>query len=207
MKKEDQLIMAVKREILFQDHYFEGFSSLSTKNFKKVILDNFEYKRRGDLETNEEYKQPITYIVLLNESGELFSYKRSVKDENYTEKRLRGMWSCGLGGHVDLEDNKKEEDPIISSAKRELTEEVLINGELLELKEIGYINDDSQAVERVHFGIVFLARIKGIVVKNDNEIMEMKMKKKEKLLDLLRDDDYQIEKWSRIIIENIDNIL
>ncbi len=204
MKKEDQLIMGVERTLLFQDDYFEGFSPSSKVNFKSRIINSFEYQRRGDLESNIDYKQPINYVVLVDENNLIFFYKRAIKDTEYTEKRLQGSWSCGLGGHIDKEDEEGE-DPILTSAKRELQEEVLIKGELLNLKEVGYINDDSGDVERFHFAILFLATVKGRVKKNDNEIMEYEMKSQQEMEEIL-DGAYNVERWSRIIIDNFNKI-
>ncbi len=204
MRKEDQLIMGVKRKILFQDDYFEGFSPRSKVNFKSRVSDNFEYRRRGDLETDLNYKQPINYLVLRDEKNLIFFYRRATKDADYTEKRLQGRWSCGLGGHIDKEDEKAN-DPILAAAKRELREEVLIRGELLNLEEVGYINDDSGDVEKFHFAILYLATVRGQVEKNDNEIMEYEMKSWQEAREVL-DDDKNIERWSRIIIDSFDKI-
>lgn len=194
MGKEEELIMVVEKEKLFGKDYFQGFSPAKNINFKKRILEEFEYLKRKNAENNESYKQPISYVVLVNNDKDIFAYRRALKDEDYTEKRLQGKWSIGIGGHVDKKDENFK-DPIESSVWREIEEEV--KGEVKKIKLFGYINDDSNNVGRVHFGLFYIAKVSGDVLPNDSEIEESAM------MSLKNIEKIETEGWSNIILAKL----
>jgi len=198
MKKEDQLIMAIKKEELFEKDYFQGFLSADKVDFQKRILDNYQYIRRGDIERDFNYKQPIGYVVLIDkEEKKVFAYQRSIKDKDYTEKRLRGKWSLGIGGHVDKEDkSRNKENPIEGGTLREAEEEVAVKRG--EMKIAGYINDDLDDVGRAHFGILYLLEVFGDVVGKGAEIKTGKMMKREEVNEIIKNPDYILENWAKI---------
>jgi predicted NUDIX family phosphoesterase len=198
MEKEEELIMVIKKEKLFQKEYFEGFSFTKGIDFKRRILDGFEYLKRKNVENNENYKQPISYVVLINESKRVFIYQRATKDKDYTEKRLQGKWSIGIGGHVDKVDEITK-DPIKSSVLREMEEEV--RAEIKELNLVGYINDDSNSVGKVHFGLLYLAEVSGDVVPNDSEIKTSEMMQFKDIKNI------EMEDWSKISLEALGELL
>ena len=197
MPKEDKLIMAVKRELLFKDNYFEGFLQSNSADFESVITANFEYIKRGFAEENPDYKQPIGYCIIVNPNQKsLFIYQRSSKDQNYGEKRLQGKYSCGIGGHIELSDSK---DPVRSSLLREISEEVSID-KIDNIKILGYINDDSNSVGKVHFGILYIIETDSEIKPKDREIESGKLIEFSKL-----DKDLNFEDWSRIALKALEN--
>lgn len=202
-EKYNQLIMVVKREKLFYNDQFQGFSSAKDKDFKKRIIDNFEYLLRKEVETDSGYKQPISYVVLVNEKNKtVFVYQRAEKDEDSTERRLHGKWSFGIGGHVDKEDEVKG-DPIEESMLREIEEEVDAN--VKEIKLVGYINDESNSVGEVHFGIFYLAKTQGDVFPKGKEIKDSKMMSITEVNDM--ESNCEVELWSKIILPILKDIL
>ncbi len=203
IEKENQIIMTVKRNLLFGDDCFQGLKRADEIDFQKRILDNFEYIRRGDAEKNPAYKQPIGYAVLLDsETGKIFAYKRASKEKDYSEKRLYGNWSWGLGGHIDKPDQEGD-DPIKKSIERELEEEIEIDGKILDVAPIGYINDDSNSVGEVHFGVLYLTKFIGSISPKDTEIEKGEMKSLDELLEMSKNHEYQVEEWSKIALEFI----
>ena len=71
--------LIVKRDILFKEKQFQGFSKKEEYDFIPIILGNFEYYLRGDdLENNINLQQiiPYVWIVNLNEK-KVFAYKRA----------------------------------------------------------------------------------------------------------------------------------
>jgi predicted NUDIX family phosphoesterase len=198
MKKEEELIMVIKKGKLFQKDYFEGFSLSNEVDFKSRILEGFEYLKRKDVENNEDYKQPISYVVLINENKSVFVYQRAEKDKDYTEKRLQGKWSIGIGGHIDKEDEIAK-DPIKSSVLREIEEEV--TAEIKDLKLFGYINDDSNSVGKVHFGLLYIAKVFGDVNPKDSEIRTSEMMEIEYLKNI------EMEVWSKVSLKALGELL
>ncbi|MGM0439297.1 MAG: NUDIX domain-containing protein [Patescibacteria group bacterium] len=208
MRKEkyEELIMAVKRQDLFKENDFQGFKKADEVDFQSRILENFEYVKRGEAEKDESLKQPIGYSILVDDQGRIFAYQRAKKDDDYTEKRLQGKWSWGVGGHIDKVDEDGD-NPIKTSMARELEEEVKIDGDVKEIEVMGYINDDSDSVGRVHFGILYLVKVDGKVSAKDTEITNGKMRSIEELKEIVNDSKTTVEEWSKIALKFLENNL
>ncbi len=204
-EKYNELIMVVKRSDLLSED-FQGLKKAEEKDFQEIILDNYKYAKRGEAEKDEKLKQPIGYSVLVNSEGDIFAYQRAKKDDDYTEKRLQGKWSWGVGGHVDKQDNKAK-NPIKESVIRELEEEVDIDGDIRKMKVLGYINDDTDSVGRVHFGILYMVRIDGEVEAGDGEITNEDFRSIDELKKIIEDESQTVEEWSKIALDLLENIL
>lgn len=104
------------------------------------------------MDTN--YKQIIPYIMLKYKDS-VFTY---VRGNGSREKRLKMKYSIGLGGHI--EDNKDRNLFTLENsfayyfhaAEREIQEEVNLNSSYDD-KIVALINDDSNEVGKVHFGV------------------------------------------------------
>ncbi len=208
MKKEkyNELIMVIKRNNLFRGDDFQGFKGAEGINFQERILNNYNYVKRGEAENCEELKQPIGYSVLVNREGGVFAYQRAKNNDNYTEKRLQGKWSWGVGGHIDKQDDEGK-NPIKASTMRELREEVNVDGKIKKMGVLGYINDDSDSVGRVHFGILYMVKINGSVEANDNEITNEGLRSVSELKQIIDDESEDVEEWSKIALELLEEIL
>lgn len=195
--------MVVKREILFSNgSYFEGFKEHSDEtDFIRKILQNQEWHERDLMETNPEYKQPIGYVIVLNpRTKKVLLYQRSKKKENVTEARLRGKFSFGFGGHVDLQDKElNEANPIEASVRRELEEELGTSN--FNLKLIGYINYDKTPVSSVHFGLLYIAETEKDIIPKGKEIHFSKMATVDELRHVCENAD--MEDWSVISLEPV----
>ncbi|MCF7835208.1 NUDIX domain-containing protein [Candidatus Gracilibacteria bacterium] len=196
-----KFIMVVNKEILFGSDYFQGFEMPKDVDYEGRILQNYIYMERPIAEENENYKQPIGYAIIFNpQTKKVFAYQRSKKDENYSEKRLQGKWSWGVGGHIEMLDHEDGQNPIVESMKREMAEEIdFVAGDSILL---GYINDDSDAVGRVHFGMLYLIETSSEEVKSsDPEIADSKMLTIEELETMCNDNEITVENWSKIALE------
>jgi predicted NUDIX family phosphoesterase len=196
MKK---LIMVVPRDILFDDNdAFNGFMPTEITDFKKKILGNFHYMEKTLAEEDPRYKQPIAYAIIFNrEKQQIFIYKRSKQDKNYKEKRLQGKWSIGVGGHIEETDTSH--DPIVESLLREIKEEIGIDVENPKL--LGYINDDTNPVGKVHFGMVYIIETSENIIPKDPEIEIGQMLTIGQIQTIQKND--VMESWSTIIIDPI----
>jgi predicted NUDIX family phosphoesterase len=154
MDKFEKQIMAIKRSDLFKNNHFEGFLNPNNVNFENRILSKYVYKKRGLLENDPNYKQPIVYTIVINPKiKKIFTFQRGNK--NYNESRLKEKWSFGVGGHIDLVD--EQGNPIHNSLSRELKEEI----NLISLNKpilAGYINTEENEVDKVHFGILYIIK-------------------------------------------------
>ncbi|MBN1542683.1 NUDIX domain-containing protein [candidate division KSB1 bacterium] len=196
--KFQKSIMVVERELLFESEPFQGFAPAKGVDYYSRILRHYRYHVRGEAETRPDLKQPIAYCLIAHRnSKKVFAYQRSTKAGEYSEARLRGKWSWGIGGHIDQIDGKGE-DPLRASMVRELEEEIRIEG--FDTPQIlGYINDDETAVGQVHFGVLFLLLTDDDRVhQNDKEIAWGGFKSIEELQAICADPQAQVESWSEI---------
>ncbi len=219
MDKNNQMIMVVNKKILFGDDYFQGIQNADKVNYEPRILNNFSYMRRGDVETDPSLKQPIAYAFILNPIlKKAFAYKRASEDKKYTDRRLQGKWSWGVGGHIEQIDTKKGENPIHKSMNRELYEEVQGLEKNPKIKILGYINDDNQydldtkkgiiSIGRVHFGILYLVETNSNNISpldKESEIGELMSKGQ--LEEILESPDCTVETWSRIAFDLLKKFL
>ena len=120
----------------------------------KTFARNGLFRKRSELEEDPSFKQIIPYSVI--SSGDSFYlFKRS---SGQTEKRLHNKFTLGAGGHMNpIGSAVSKEQYLIDELKRELYEEVkLFNGCLVEdIEFIGFINDDTISVGRVHVGLLY----------------------------------------------------
>jgi len=197
MGKEDAEILVVNTKKLFGDHYFDGFQSKQFLDYESRILEHFTYMRRGDAEVDLAHKQPIPYAIVVNPKlKKVFVYKRSPKAG---EGRLHGKYSWGVGGHVEKIDSS--ENPVHSSFLRELKEEVDIKGKT-DVKVLGYINDDSNSVGKVHFCILYLVETDATeVIPKADEIATGGFKDIAELRSLCSDDSVEVETWSQMAVD------
>lgn len=211
--KNDQTILVIKRKRLFRykANYFQGDIPSAQVNFEQIILDGYEWMRRGDAEQNPHFKQPIGYCLVTNPGlRKVFAFQRSKEKGKYDETRLQGNYSWGSGGHIERKDTSdKQQNPIQESMQRELDEELeFVNGGVQTPQPIGYINDDSNSVGQVHFGILYLAKTDATIIKpKDPEIANGNLKTIAELEEILASPDCEVENWSRIAMEPLRRIL
>ncbi|PIU76096.1 hypothetical protein COS75_00800 [Candidatus Pacearchaeota archaeon CG06_land_8_20_14_3_00_35_12] len=203
-KKSEKIIMVVEKNVLFGKDYFNGFRPQNGVDFKSRILKNFQYDKRGNVENNPGYKQPIGYCLIVNPRlKKVFAYQRASQDSKYSEKRLQGKWSWGVGGHIEKIDEAA--NPIHTSVLRELKEEVpreilfkAIGGPRI----LGYINDDSEPVGRVHFGVLYVLKTNSEkIVPNDPAIARCEFRTIKELEKICSSPEVAVEGWSKIVLE------
>ncbi len=147
--KTDELILVIKRDLLFPDGAWQGIQKEGLEKYIERIAQYQEFQPRSLMETDELYKQVIPYLIFTHENR-FFLMQRSAKA---SEKRLQSKYTLGIGGHVRREDIEGKD--LIHWADREFHEEISYNDNL-RIEPIGLLNDDSNAVSRVHVGLVYL---------------------------------------------------
>ncbi len=195
-----QSVMVFEASILeelggLQGHAFEVDRYLS----KILSPGNFTFIPRNEAEGNLRYKQIIPYIVLRYDDR-VFTY---VRGQQSSERRLVRMRSIGVGGHVE----PKDQDSInidggfyYNAARREVYEEVEVGTDYTE-RIIALINDDSNDVGRVHFGIVHVWDLEQPMVKNrEDQISESGFISITELRKLRN----ELETWSQIALDALE---
>lgn len=172
--KNDEMILVFDKELfesigLIEDMLeVDVLAPLSKEDYDYMInlLNDMwdaggSVKRRGDVEEDMSYLQPIPYTVI-KQGDKYFTYTRL---EGGGEARLHGKTSIGAGGHMDPIDNAWNFEHLLAvNNARELEEELFIldeNGKEIDnhyelSKEstiVGLGYTDISSVDAVHIAI------------------------------------------------------
>jgi predicted NUDIX family phosphoesterase len=167
-----------------------------------AILEHAEFRVRDDVEEDPSFKQIIPYVMFLDatDAGRpVFTYLRG---KGGVESRLHAKRSLGVGGHIEEKDmiGGINLEGYVSALEREIDEEISI-GHPLSMNAVGMINDDTNPVGSVHFGIwhLFAMNGKDIASKEEHALTDPIWIPTVNL-PLAFD---QFETWSQIVIRNL----
>ena len=202
MSKFDEQIIVVSRELLFNNekNAFNGFLSKNDGQGEEIFntFKNYEVKRRGDMEEDPSYKQLISYCLLENENDEILVYQRL---SGGGEERLHGQSSVGVGGHMNNVVGADSINEVLRvNAQRELNEEVGLSEDRSQNMEyIGFINDDTNVVGKVHIGVVFKIKVKSSDVEvRETDTLKINWVSQDEINDL-----NHFESWSALILKDL----
>ncbi len=156
-KAKKEIILCIKRNLLPGN--WVGQKTIA-KPGEKEFFDvcsktGFQWVERDVAETDPSFKQIIPYIILQTTNMR----KTAIYKRHGTEKRLHDLWSCGIGGHINSQDNFNESSSfkqiLIAGMERELDEELIQRPENQIPFFAGVINEETTAVGSVHMGVVF----------------------------------------------------
>ncbi len=196
----EERVLCFGRTLFEKLGVFQGLS-LEVEKYLPVVTAarDLVYLPRSDAEQNRAYKQLIPYALLICD-GKILRYQRGKLGG---EKRLHGLYSVGIGGHISEEDNSLfSTNPYREGMRRELIEEVEIKD--FDDTAVAVINDDSTDVGYVHFGVVHIIHLPNEDVAtrrsgiNSPEFIPV--------ADALKD-PASYESWSRFCLENLDTLL
>ena len=194
MLKRPEKILCTRSDILFKDGKWQGLKNTELDKYRKLIVDNAEFRPRDELEEDPTYKQVIAQVIL-RYKDKYFLHKQ----ENRAEGRLNGLCPLPLGGHIEEFDNQPNQDIIEIALLRELHEEVEIKAKIVSKEFLGlvYIEDDNP-VNHVHIGLFYIFDI-------DSDNVHIKESGLKDIgfvdLDYLKENVETLTYWSRIIIE------
>lgn len=153
---------------------------------------------RGIAEQDESFLQLIPYVLFVHRpSGKVFSYSRS---KQQGEKRLHGKRSVGVGGHVNKQDAGKG-SPYERGLEREIREEVDVVPGLKGLQIRGLLHDPSNAVGRVHLGVVHV-----LFVEHENDVIAREDSMLDSgffTLEWLAERGDDLETWSQLCVAKL----
>ncbi len=153
----DERVIVVPVRDLVEANLSQGFDSSPNRilaaAFRPCVARAIP---RSVAEADPRFKQFICYVILRSR-GLIFHYRRSA---GVGERRLAGLRSLGVGGHLNADDvdGVLDERGLRRAIQRELAEEVVLGVEP-PIRYLGIINDDSTEVGRVHVGLVALAEL------------------------------------------------
>jgi predicted NUDIX family phosphoesterase len=185
-------VLAVPRpaiESMLQQGFFEanGADLMGRLGELAIFLD------RSAAEEDPTHKQIIPYILIVHE-GRFLLYKRTKKQG---ESRLHEKFSLGFGGHINEIDGNRETDTnlILAAMIRELNEELFLPS-VRQLRVAGFINDDTNAVGKVHLGVAFIVETANErFAVNEPEMIEAKWCDTQAIDDIFP----KLESWSQLL--------
>jgi len=174
------------------------FSMAARDGVMDLVLTSHHYMDRGAAEQDPAWRQVIPYVLVRHASRWLLLRRTS----RQTETRLHHRWSLGVGGHVNPSDLGEGLDPVIEGMKRELEEEIYLEGQYT-IQYIGVLCDDTDAVSTVHLGLVFVLTVDqpGFTVMEPHK-MEAAWASPEEILAHRAD----LETWSRILVDSCEGL-
>lgn len=202
--KMDEKILCFSAVLLDELGSFQGISFEVEKYFPKIVTPpNCHYVQRGEAENDPSQKQVIPYALFLH-GDSIFVYRRGKLG---SESRLHELYSVGIGGHIDWKKDaylfKKDHENYADAMIREITEEVNLAPGYTE-SCVALINDDSNDVGRVHFGVVHLFKLADSAIsKKESKITDAGLVPVERAVKNL--DKY--ESWSQLCLRHMERLL
>lgn len=201
-------ILVVATNKLFENIQRETKVYDTSSDFESVIVNHSEYMVRGAAEVNFDYKQPIPYAIVMNEKNEIFVYKRGWVGSNAWESRLHEKIAIGVGGHIEREDENSE-NILKDSLIREVEEELNVSPDMVaEAFPIGYINQDTDEVCKVHLWIGYVVKLK---TSNfdllDGELAHWEFKSFEDLMSMINSWEYDVEPWTQMLAPYVEKYI
>jgi predicted NUDIX family phosphoesterase len=207
-KYKGERVLVFDRSLLDSIGSFQGITT-DVDKYLGPILDkkNNHFHLRYQAEQDESQKQIIPYVLFVCE-GRVFSY---VRGKQAGESRLVGNRSVGIGGHINPVDESLFGGTAVSSdlktyldaVKREIEEEVTVDG-TYDPQIAALINDDSNAVGRVHLGVIHVCRLSHEnVVKKEQQITKAAFLPINELAGPRRE---ELETWSCLAVDFLQGI-
>lgn len=193
-----ELTLAVPTEKLWKqlDYKKNAVIKVVNSDVMTKILSYGIFEHRNLLEEDPSHKQIIPYAVICC-NDEVFLFHRTKKQ---TESRLHNLYSLGVGGHMNPYGNRIDIAYMRHELEREMSEEVLVHNDchIEELVPVGFINDDTNEVGKVHLGVLYR-----IVLNNKSIEINEKDKMTGEWVKISELKDYypQMESWSKIYVD------
>lgn len=160
-----------------------------------LYSEKTSFFNRDEIEQDESYLQIIPYVILKHKNR-VFAYQRTKKSG---EKRLHGNWSIGVGGHINNRDQVGDEfgscGAFWNCVDRELKEEVGAVPDKFDLAAL--IFDPSNAVGRVHLGVVYVAEVNHTIRPIENSMGAHGFFSWE---ELTKSNNVSYENWTNILL-------
>ncbi len=216
-----EFVFVVPRSALFPDRYphglarfaeplgsgnsaVNGAAPVDRESFDAAVAREGFFVERAYAERTPALKQIIPYSIIV--CGERVLLTKRTKRGG--ESRLHEKHSIGIGGHInpeDLDSASATRDPIERGTRREITEELAVRGPY-NIRRVGLINDDSNAVGAVHVGVVQIVRCEGAVEIRERDQLEGRLVTNDEL-QALRATGADIETWSALLIPHLDELV
>lgn len=196
-------VLVVERKAVEQGRMFQGFTPDVQGYLDKIFAPGVpRFMPRDRVEADASLKQLIPYVIM-EYDGKFLNY---IRGKRAGEKRLLGLRSIGIGGHI----NPSDDLPLLgnffetyrNAVEREVQEEVSVKAGHSD-KVVGLINDDSNEVGRVHLGIVHRWGLNSPEVQKKEQMITRLSFLTPEELRAVRD---SMETWSQLCLDNLNRM-
>ena len=200
---KEEMVLTVPRARLDALGVFQGLS-FEVARYLPALLDRRHngFLPRARAEADPTYKQLIPYVLLVH-AGQVLHY---VRGKRGGENRLHARGSIGVGGHLnDADENlfSWDADAYRAGVAREVAEELTLQTTYRE-RVVALLNDDSNEVGRVHFGVVHVFDLTtDRVAPREAAITQLEFLTP----DELRARRENLETWSQLCVDRLDELL
>lgn len=191
----DERILVVPRERLLPDPV-HGFTTEGAPAYLDRVRAHGVFRPRGEMEQDPSMKQIIPYLIVRH-GEQVFLFQRTTLSG---EERLHGKYSIGVGGHINRGDVEGAADLVAAGLRRELEEELILEGSW-RARLVGVLNDDTNAVGQVHFGLVHVVDVDSArIMVRESDTLSGRLTGLEELRQLYD----PMETWSQLILDAAD---
>jgi len=203
MDQQEQ-VLVVERKAVVAGRMFQGFTPDVDLYLDKIFAGGVpRFMPRDQAEKDPSFKQVIPYVIMKYDTRFL-SY---IRGKRAGEKRLKGLRSIGIGGHINPADDLpllgNSFDTYHNAVEREVREEVTVQAGYTE-KIVGLINDDSNEVGSVHLGIVHCWTLDWPKVEKKEQMITQMVFMSLEELKAVRD---SMESWSQLCLDNLTRMI
>src|SRR5438034_10623645 len=136
--------------MLFGGSEWTGFRSTGLDELLTRVRDSYRFRPRREVEDEPSEPQIIPYVVFRHDDRYFLTHRL----RRSSERRLRHLYSLGVGGHINPEDVAGAADPIEAGLRRDWQEEVVYGGPF-STRLLGASNGPTTPGGRVHGGLSF----------------------------------------------------
>lgn len=154
-----EMVLCIPRPFYKKFLDYQGIGNVEGNPFELLTEKQIAYLARSEAETDDSFKQVVTYTIIQWQS-KILSFRRG--SYNRAANFLRGAHCVGFGGHVTDDDRdlfSRGDLGIKQNAAREMAEELMLPGgrpqiDPNSLEFLGVLNDDSSSVGIRHTAVV-----------------------------------------------------
>lgn len=195
MKNDEKVLCVINQEIP-KDWLSNRIAIKIPEKKLETSICHWDWIKRSTAEKDPSYKQLIPYAVIQDLSGNIGCYRRCGSEE-----RLHGLWSLGVGGHINPEDSTSEAGKgsisgvIRNALFREIHEEFHIIQQNFEANFAGIIHENESEVGLVHLGVVF-----SCTIENTEELVPAEELSEFTWYSRVQLEHQQLELWSELAL-------
>src|SRR2546430_13066927 len=117
-------VLVVPRDALFAGDEWTGFRDTGLAELLARVRHSYRFRPRREVEDEPSEPQIIPYVVFRHDDRYFLTHRL----RRSSERRLRHLYSLGVGGHINPQDVAGAAAPLHAGLRRAGEEEVALTG-------------------------------------------------------------------------------